>query len=339
MTYSHGVFPLVYNTLKIYSDLIPDVKLIYMKKIYMDIVKQNMLMTSELLTVLKLLKENSIKSIPFKGPILSNVAYGNVISRQYVDLDILILDNKELLNVYKLLTNNGFTTEVDIALMTNEIYIKKGSDIQFYNIKNNILIEIHWQLFRNELSKYNFDKLIYTNIIIEKLNYQEIEILSNEFKLVYLCSHGTKHIWERIEWIIDIDKLIKNTQINWKLVENIAKETNSSKMLKLGLLLTNKLFQTEIPNNMISKIEEKKYNINANIIYNRLLHINKENTEFNNNWDNFKFNYIFQESILLKLKFVYMTLFYIKDRDLDEDTSTLLVIYKRRFLRLMKKYF
>jgi hypothetical protein len=37
----------------------------------MDIVKQNMLMTSELMKVVKILEENNIESISFKGPVLS----------------------------------------------------------------------------------------------------------------------------------------------------------------------------------------------------------------------------------------------------------------------------
>ena len=56
----------------------------------MDIVKQNMLMTSELIKVLKILEENNIEAISFKGPVLSQLAYGDVVSRQYCDLDILI---------------------------------------------------------------------------------------------------------------------------------------------------------------------------------------------------------------------------------------------------------
>ena len=102
MTYSHGVFPLVYNTLKIYDDLIPHEQISYMKQTYMDIVKQNMLMTSELIKVMKLFKENDIESIAFKGPTLSQNAYGNISLRQYCDLDIL-LKKDDVYKVYDLL--------------------------------------------------------------------------------------------------------------------------------------------------------------------------------------------------------------------------------------------
>jgi hypothetical protein len=83
LAYSHGIFPLVYRSLKEFQQLIPDDIFIRMKQYYMDIVKQNMLMTSELIKVLKILEENNIEAISFKGPVLSQLAYGDVVSRLF----------------------------------------------------------------------------------------------------------------------------------------------------------------------------------------------------------------------------------------------------------------
>ena len=49
-----------------------------------------MLLTSELIKIMKLLEENDIKAIAFKGPTLAQLAYGDVTLRQYVDLDLLV---------------------------------------------------------------------------------------------------------------------------------------------------------------------------------------------------------------------------------------------------------
>lgn len=312
-----------------------------MKKIYMDIVKRNMLMTSELNQTIKILKKNDIDVIPFKGPILSQIAYGDVISRQYVDLDILVKE-KDLDKAYKILENNEYLTDLALNLLLNKIYIKKSSDIQFYNKRSNVLLEIHWQLFRNEFSEYNFNNLIFNNLKSIKLNDQEIKVFSTEFNLVYLCSHATKHTWERIEWIVDIDKLIRNSKnINWDLVKKISNETNSTKMLELGLFLTNKLFKTNIPNNILIDIGQKKYEIFILIIIENFLLINENRTDFQNNWNAFKFNYLFQQKVVLKMKFIFKTIFSIKDRDIVHISSSNnpFIVYKNRLLRLMKKYF
>ena len=106
LAYSHGIFPLVYRTLKEYAHLIPEYIFAHMKQNYMDIVKQNMLMTSELIKVIKILEENGIEAISFKGPVLSQMAYGDVVSRQYCDLDILVKE-KDLNKSFDILVENS----------------------------------------------------------------------------------------------------------------------------------------------------------------------------------------------------------------------------------------
>jgi len=306
----------------------------------MEIAKQNMLMTSELVKILKLLEENDIEAIPFKGPALSQLAYGDVVSRQYCDLDILINEEK-LTKVYELLEINGFITNIDVNFTFNKLFLKKSSDIQFYNEKNNILVELHWQLFRNEFSRDNFNNLLTKNIKSIEFNNENINMFSDEFNLVYLCTHASKHLWERIEWIIDINKLIKNSKkIDWNLVQDIAYKTNSINMLKLGLFLVVKLFGTKIPENIIYE-DSIKYKKLTFIIYDNFLLINHNNSDSINNWNNFKFFYLLQETFVLKLILVYKTIFLVKDRDIEVEkvSGSLFSIYINRFVRLIKKYF
>ena len=47
-------------------------------------------MTVELNKILKLLKANNIDTIPYKGPVLASLAYGDIALRQFQDLDISI---------------------------------------------------------------------------------------------------------------------------------------------------------------------------------------------------------------------------------------------------------
>jgi len=76
-----------------------------MKTENIEIAKTNMLMTSELIMLMKLFEENNIEAIAFKGPTLSQMAYGNLTLRQYADLDILI-DEKDLQKSINLLSSN-----------------------------------------------------------------------------------------------------------------------------------------------------------------------------------------------------------------------------------------
>src|SRR5437870_4666302 len=52
--------------------------------------RRNLLMLRELLEVLDLFAEHSVPALPYKGPILAAVEYGNVSLRTFCDLDILV---------------------------------------------------------------------------------------------------------------------------------------------------------------------------------------------------------------------------------------------------------
>ena len=116
-----------------------------MKSIYMDIVKYNMLMTNELLNVLKVFEEKNIDCIPFKGPVLSKLIYGDITFRQYGDLDILI-NTKDFELVISLLTKLEYSSKLNYEISMKKI---KDSicDHLFIKKKSSINIEIHNNLF------------------------------------------------------------------------------------------------------------------------------------------------------------------------------------------------
>ncbi len=260
LVYSHGVFPLVYKIIKNYDDKIPFEKLSFMKQTYMDLVKENMLMTSELIKVAKLLEENGIKSIAFKGPTLSQLAYGDIISRQYVDLDVLI-EEKDLLTTAKILEKESYVPIKPIELLENKKYIESDNDYSFMT-SNDVHIELHWKLFREKIAKHMDMKSYYSNKSKVKINNENINTLSLEIMIVYLCLHGSKHLWERIEWILDIDKLIssQNKEIDWNIVLDIAEEMNCKISLFLGLNLSKLFFDTKF-NEKISELLINKLTI------------------------------------------------------------------------------
>jgi len=102
---------------------------------------------------------------------------------------------------------------------------------------------------------------IRSNSTIIEIQGKKIKTLQPDLLLVYLCSHGSKHMWERIEWITDIDRLICNVEsINWEMVWGYAQKMHSINTLLLGLSLSQELFGTNLP-----AFIEEKLNSHGNI--------------------------------------------------------------------------
>ena len=254
MAYSHGIFPLVYRSLKEFQQLIPDDIFIRMKQHYMDIVKQNMLMTSELMKVVKILEENNIESISFKGPVLSQLAYGDVVSRQYCDLDILV-DENNIDKVCNLLKEKNYRFD---ELLFEKIFENKSifHDITIYK-ENIVNIEFHWRLFSDEY-KTDFTSLNLNDYVTySSISNIQLKIFKNELTLLYLSIHGTKHNWERVEWLVDIVKLVENTQLNWDEVFYIARVTKNEKILFTTLKLCVNILDLKLSDLVKTKIDKK----------------------------------------------------------------------------------
>ena len=303
-----------------------------MKSIYMNIVKQNMLLTSELINIMKLFEENNIKAIAFKGPTLAQLAYGDITLRQYVDLDVLV-EKEEIFKIENLLKNK-YKRALKLTSSQEDTWFKYAHDLGLIH-ENGVNIEIHWLMFDSNhpinLSKIDFFKeSIKTNI-----NNQNINTISNEKFLVYLCIHGSKHLYERIEWVCDIDRFIKTQKIDWDIVEDIIKNDNSKRFFLLGLFLVKFLFNTSLGNNYEDRFD-KEYESISNHIFDTWN--GKEKSDNKNNM-----KYMLKLFVSKSDKFKYINKMYFKPTFteywyINFPKSLYFLYYPLRQYLLLKKY-
>ncbi|HYE75544.1 MAG TPA: nucleotidyltransferase family protein, partial [Blastocatellia bacterium] len=86
-----SIRPLIYWQLKtICSDLVSPEALDKLKEFFNRNLHRNLQATSELIKIVDLLGSQDISVIPYKGPALTALAYGNLGFREFIDLDILV---------------------------------------------------------------------------------------------------------------------------------------------------------------------------------------------------------------------------------------------------------
>lgn len=243
LAYEHGVFPLVYKTLKNYGELIPQEILHSIKMLNIEIVKENMLMTAELIKVMKLLEKNNIEALAFKGPTLAQMAYGNITLRQYSDLDIFV-HKKDIYKIYDLLKDT-YSRSLKLTTSQEPTWFKYAHDLGLTS-PNGTHIEFHWTMLDTDhpvnLEKINF----FHHKASIAINKTQVNVMSNEIFLVYLCIHGSKHMFERIEWIVDIDQFVRTQNIDWDLVFQLSQNKNYKYFVNLGFYLAKQLFNSPI---------------------------------------------------------------------------------------------
>lgn len=254
--YAHGIYPLVAKSLKSISSVPEHIKSV-LKITNLDIARRNMMMTSEMLRIMKLLEENGIQALAIKGPVLSQIIHGDVTSRQYADIDILI-HQSDLWRAGEVLSENSYVFDHGLKFLKNKTLLKIAKDVTFSNPLNNIHTEVHWRLFSGKLFAKSNLKLFHETPTMCRINQREIATLDHSINLLYLLLHGSKHMWERIEWIVDIDRLIRSKEdIDWDLIYRSAQVMEIEPMVFLGLAISRELFGTPIPVQMAEKIDTK----------------------------------------------------------------------------------
>ena len=98
---------------------------------------------------------------------------------------------------------------------------------------------------------------------------------------IYLCLHGSRHSWERLSWICDLNELINSKKdIDWKQISYDAKRLGCENILGFGLFLVDKFFGTKVALPNWDKIEKSQtFKEFAEQIENRLFDENAVNLD------------------------------------------------------------
>lgn len=267
---AHGLIPLFYSNINyICPETVPNYILEKLKYYFNQIMHNNLLLTRELIKILKLLKTENIDVIPYKGPTLAVLAYGNVSFRQFGDLDVFI-PKKYVQKVVKILNLNGYVSQLNLKDSQEIAFLKYQREYKLINIENKIPIEIKWKIPVSSFSfKSDFEDAIFDSDIksINFFNYQ-IFNLSNEHLLLILCIHNVGHYWTQLKWICDISEFIKANSIDWSLVIDKANRLGIARILYVNLFLSRELLDLKLPLEIEKALELDKSvkNISTQII-------------------------------------------------------------------------
>ena len=235
------------------------------------------------------------------------MAYGDITLRQFGDLDILIRQ-KDRLRMMDLLLKENYIPEIDLQEQTKETFFNAVNVIAFFKPSTGVRIEVHWELLsRNYAIEWEESKL-WGKQESSSINHREIPVLRLEQLLLYLCAHGAKHLFERLEWICDIDRSIReNPDIDWTYLLDEADNMGLKRMLFLGLTLCEELFALKLPDTIKEKIEKDK--VLPNLI-SKIIEINFSKSEQDErSYSTFGLLLSMRENLSDKLRFTTRGLF------------------------------
>ena len=245
----HAVLSLLYSRINnTCPEALPELILKQWRWNFQSTAQRNLSLTAELVNLLKLLKQQNITALPYKGPVLASLIYKNVALRRFGDLDIIV-QQQDIFAVRELLIAQGYRPDKEMtdAELVKYLNSKTEHTYDFIHEDKNVFLEIHWRIAPKYITPIAA-KDLWPDLEPFSLAGTTINNLPLEDWLPILCVHGSRHVWERFSWLCDIATLIhKNPDINWEKVIQQADNWGCQRMLFLGLFMVHDLFDVDLP--------------------------------------------------------------------------------------------
>ena len=247
----HGVLPLVaYNLLHHLPDVPEDISQ-SLRSAYEANSQRSLWFAGELARLLEHFTKREIRTIPFKGSVLAQSAYGDLGLRSFFDLDFLI-SPAQFEQAKQALAEIGYHPAQAISAAVERLYLQTGYERSFDGAGGKNLIELQWSLLPyfyaidSRASGFRIENL-FDRASRVRLGEAEVPCLSPEDSLIALCLHAAKHLWTRLIWVADIAQTLSLPQLDFSAIASRAQSLGIMRILGVSCRLAEKLLGAALP--------------------------------------------------------------------------------------------
>ncbi|MDQ0217471.1 Renal dipeptidase [Peribacillus cavernae] len=246
-TKHHRVYPILNTKIKLLDeDLIPPFVFQYLNQQYKKNTFQMLHLSAEMEQVCKLFSQEGIRTLFLKGPVLAQELYGDISLRTSSDVDFLI-PIQELEQAEELLVKLGYEKDDYIETVLND-WRWRHHHVTYFHPYKRIKLEVHWRLNPGPGKEPTFNEL-WERKSRSTLTSSPIYLLGREDLFLFLVSHGARHGWSRLRWLIDIKQLMKQ-EVKWETAYKLLKSYGYHHVGGQGIILALQLLHTDFLDEM-----------------------------------------------------------------------------------------
>lgn len=246
----NGLLPLLYEHLRD-SHAVPVQ--------FHDANRQNSLralfLTAELLRILEAFYEKKLPILPYKGPVLAQMAYANPLLRQFDDLDFVV-PQRFISDVYEGMAVLGYEPKFQRLSGLKEVNAHIPGEYVFVHKVNRAMVEIHTEAtLRHFPRRPNIEDMSRRSMDIT-LNGRQITTFGWADTLLLLCVHAAKDFWSQLLWVADVAEVINRLDAaDWQRTSAEVKKYDAGRMVRLGLWLARAVFGSDFPASVAQEIK------------------------------------------------------------------------------------
>jgi predicted nucleotidyltransferase len=207
---------------------------------------QTLWLTVELLSLYRHLAARGLEVLPYKGPVLAEILYGNVTLRQFSDLDLLVRAH-DLPRIKAALADLGYAPGLRLTQAAERAYLKSGYEYTFDGARGRNLLEIKWRILP-QFYAIGFDvDDFFQRAVAVAVQGQRFRTLCDQDLMLVLCVHAAKHAWKQLSWLCDIAQLARSRSLDLAALRIQAARLGIERIVAVSFLVAYKLLGAAVP--------------------------------------------------------------------------------------------
>ncbi|WP_080510555.1 nucleotidyltransferase domain-containing protein [Halorubrum kocurii] len=265
----HGIVPLLNEALSEIEDAVPQEFVQTVQSRCRSQAIENIRYIERLHDLNESFRENQIRVIPYKGPVVADIAYGSVSRRWFSDLDFLVVE-EDPVDAHEVLRQQGynqtdFTGVSPSKLVEGSIFQWEG-EFHFFSEEDEIPIDLRHRFVGEYREAERLFLELWERRTSVTLAGEPIPALSPEDRVVLLLAHGTKHGWCRLSWVCDIALLLQE-HTAWNEILDRAAQYGWKTAALLGISVAAELAEIDVPSRVRQQISaDPRANIGSSIL-------------------------------------------------------------------------
>jgi hypothetical protein len=205
---AHGMLGLVHRrTADHCPDVVPSYAAETLVAAYRGGATRGLRQEARLRAVVERLREASIPSVPFKGPTLAQLVYGDVALRYASDLDVLV-GAADVTQAVEALVGAGWRLASPGQTDRHDLLEAAECELLLEHPATGLFLELHWRTGpRLAHASFPAEALIARARPCDLLG-GEVACLDDSDHFLVLCLHGATHRWDQLELVCTIAEFI-----------------------------------------------------------------------------------------------------------------------------------
>ena len=218
-----------------------------LRRLYLHSTAASLRKLAEAERAVRHLRDGDIASVPFKGPLLSLMAYGDAGLRVSTDLDLL-LAREDVERAMDLLAGLGYQTAQAADRSQWAAILRYQNEWPLVRSAPPAQLDLHWAVAPRQIAcGLDVRQILARSPRVEVAGYM-LPSLDTADLILMLCIHGAKHDWDALELICSLAGVVGGAaEVDWTTILGTASASGCRRRCLLGGLLAAELLRAPIP--------------------------------------------------------------------------------------------